>query len=37
MTPFYWKLPNGKIDEIVETLKSVTADFHIQLWQKTPQ
>lgn len=37
MTPFYWKLPQGKIDGIVETLKGVTADFHIQLWQKTPQ
>lgn len=34
MTPFYWKLPKGKIDEIVEALKSVTADFHIQLWKK---
>ena len=34
MTPFYWKLPEGKIKEIVKTLTSVSADFHIQLWQK---
>ena len=34
MTPFYWKLPEGKINEIVKTLTSVSADFHIQLWQK---
>ena len=34
MTPFYWKLPQGRIDDIVEALSVVTADFHIQLWQK---
>ncbi len=34
MTPFYWKLPKGKVDEIVTKLMSVSADFHIQLWQK---
>ena len=34
MTPFYWKLPQGKIDTIVASLDSVTADFHIQLWKK---
>lgn len=34
MTPFYWKLPPGRIDEMVSSLKSVTADFHLQLWQK---
>ena len=34
MTPFYWKLPPGRIDEMVKALKSVTADFHLQLWKK---
>ena len=34
MTPFYWKLPQGKIESIVESLDCVTADFHIQLWRK---
>jgi len=34
MTPFYWKLPQGKIEEIVSSLQKVTADFHVQLWQK---
>lgn len=34
MTPFYWKLPQGKIDAIVASLGHVTADFHIQMWKK---
>ena len=34
MTPFYWKLPQGKIDAIVASLSHVTADFHIQMWKK---
>lgn len=34
MTPYYWKLSEGKINEIVGSLQQVTADFHIQLWQK---
>ncbi|MFZ8199886.1 putative RNA methyltransferase [Alteromonas portus] len=35
MTPFYWKLPQGKIDAIVASLGHVTADFHIQMWKKS--
>ena len=34
MTPFYWKLPHGKIESIVASLGKVTADFHIQVWKK---
>lgn len=34
MTPFYWKLPHGKIESIVASLEKVTADFHIQIWKK---
>ncbi|AXT40380.1 methyltransferase domain-containing protein [Alteromonas sp. BL110] len=34
MTPFYWKLPHGKIESIVASLEKVTADFHIQIWRK---
>ena len=35
MTPFYWKLPQGKIDAIVASLGHVTADFYIQMWKKS--
>ena len=34
MTPFYWKLPPGRIETIVKALDNVTADFHIQIWKK---
>lgn len=34
MTPFYWKLPQGKISSMVNALKSVTADFNVQVWKK---
>lgn len=34
MTPFYWKLPEGKINDIVSSLYCVSADFHVQIWRK---
>jgi 23S rRNA (guanine745-N1)-methyltransferase len=34
MTPFYWKLPEGKINKIVASLDAVSADFYIQIWRK---
>lgn len=34
MTPYYWKLPEGKIDSIISTLKKVTVDFQIRLYRR---
>ncbi len=34
MTPFYWTLPKGKIDTVISKLRTVSADFHIQVWRK---
>lgn len=34
MTPFYWKLPEGKINDIVSSLYCVSADFYVQIWRK---
>jgi len=34
MTPFYWKLPQDSIMEIIDGLTNVTAHFHIQVWEK---
>ncbi len=36
MTPFYWKLPKDSIDQMCQSLTQVTADFHLQVWKKTP-
>lgn len=33
MTPFYWKLPEDKLNDIIKSLSRVTADFHINLWK----
>ncbi|MEQ3640702.1 MAG: putative RNA methyltransferase [Alteromonas sp.] len=33
MTPFYWKLPQDSITDMVNTLTTVTAHFHIQVWE----
>ena len=33
MTPFFWKLPQDKLNHIIATLSSVTADFHITVWE----
>ena len=35
MTPFYWKLPQDNIMDIVNSLTNVTAHFHIQVWEKS--
>jgi 23S rRNA (guanine745-N1)-methyltransferase len=35
MTPFYWKLPQDNIVDIVNSLTNVTAHFHIQVWEKS--
>lgn len=34
MTPYYWKLPEGKIDSIISSLKKVTVDFQIRLYKR---
>ena len=34
MTPYYWKLPEGKIESIISTLKEVTVDFQIRLYKR---
>ncbi len=33
MTPFYWKLPQESITDMVNALTTVTAHFHIQVWE----
>ena len=34
MTPYYWRLSNERLNDIVEALHDVTVDFRLQCWQR---